>query len=395
MTFPLATLAPTVDSTGIAAPSYADIYTSLQASFQSIYGSDSYIDPDSQDGQMLAVFAQAISDCNNACIATYNQFSPSTSQGAGLSSVVKINGLARLIPTNSTVNVTIVGQAGTIITNGIVADTNGNQWNLPSTVTIPIGGSIIVTATAVESGAVTAQASTVTQIITPTLGWQTVNNASQATAGNPVESDATLRQRQSISTELPAESIIGAIYGALANLTGVTQLKIFENDTGSPDANGLPAHSIAVVIEGGDAPTIAQTIEQKKTPGTATYGTTSETVTDPVGVPVVINFFVPTQITILVNITIKALTGYTSTIGALIIANIVDYINGLGIYANNGLLSLSSIYAPAYDTGYSSTYNITALTIAISPGSPAASDLSVAFNQLPIITTPNVALTVT
>lgn len=396
-TFPLTTLGPTITSTGISIPQYSDIYTSLQASFASIYGSDAYIAPDSADGQLLAVFAQAISDCNNACVGVFNQFSPATSQGAGLSSVVKINGLQRLVPTNSTVNVAIGGTVGTTITNGIVGDTNGNQWNLPGSVLIPISGSVTVTATAVTIGALTAAPSTVTSIITPTLGWQTVINNASAVVGNPVETDAALRIRQSVSTEIAAESIVGSIYGALSNLTGVQQLKIFENDTGSTDSNGLPGHSISVVVEGGSATAIAQVIEQTKTPGTATYGSTSEIVTDPVGVPVTINFYVPTQETVLVDVTIKALSGYVSTTGTAIVNSIVQYVNGLGIYGNNGSIYLSSILAAAYNTLAPMTYNVIVsdVLIGISPAAPSPIDLTIAFNQIPIIGTGNVTLTVT
>jgi hypothetical protein len=94
-TFPLATLACTIDENGISAPSYADVLASLQASFQSIYGSDIYIEPDSQDGQWLAVLAQIINDGNQADVTSYNGYSPSYAQGAALSSQVKINGLRR------------------------------------------------------------------------------------------------------------------------------------------------------------------------------------------------------------------------------------------------------------------------------------------------------------
>lgn len=392
-TFPLPTLGPTISSTGISIPQYSDIYTSLQASFKSIYGSDAYIAPDSQDGQLLAVFAQAISDCNQAAVAVYNQFSPTTSQGAGLSSVVQINGLQREVASNSTVNVTIGGVVGTTITNGIVGDTSGNQWNLPASVLIPVSGSVVVTATAVTVGALTAAISTVTSIITPTLGWQTVVNNSAAVTGAPVETDSSLRQRQVVSTELPSQSIIGGIYGAVANLAGVTQLKVFENDTGGADSNGLPAHSISVVVQGGDAATIAQTIEKKKTPGTATYGSTSEVVTDPVGVPVTINFYVPTQDIINVALTVKGLSGYVSTTGTQIKASIASVINGLGINANAGLLNLSLLTAAAYQTSAPSTYNVTIMTAAISPAAVSNNDLTIAFNALPI--TGTVTLTVT
>ena len=75
-TYPLATLACTIGSTGISAPAYSDIVASLQASFQLIYGADSYLGPDSQDGQMLAIYAKAQDDTNQAQIAVYNSFSP-------------------------------------------------------------------------------------------------------------------------------------------------------------------------------------------------------------------------------------------------------------------------------------------------------------------------------
>ena len=65
MTTTLTTVAPTISASGITAPTYADIYAYFQAKYQAIYGTDVYIDPDSQDGQLLAVFAQAIADCNS------------------------------------------------------------------------------------------------------------------------------------------------------------------------------------------------------------------------------------------------------------------------------------------------------------------------------------------
>ena len=54
----MATLGIQILPTGPLAPSYADILQALRNSFWSIYGSDADLDDDSQDGQMLAVFAQ-------------------------------------------------------------------------------------------------------------------------------------------------------------------------------------------------------------------------------------------------------------------------------------------------------------------------------------------------
>ena len=245
-TYPLATLACTLSATGITAPSYTDILESLKASYRSIFGSDVYLEPDSQDGQWLAIIASAVNDTNAVTIATYNAFSPATAQGVGLSSVVQINGIARQIPTRSTADLTIIGTVGTVITNGVAADAAGNLWALPASVVIPISGSIVVTATCTVDGAISAAAATITTIQTPTLGWQTVNNVAGATEGAPVESDAALRLRQATSTALGAETPLKAISGAIAALPGVTRLMVYENDTGATDANGITEHSVAV-----------------------------------------------------------------------------------------------------------------------------------------------------
>ena len=392
-TYPLPTLAATVNSTGISTPAYSDILASLVASYQSIFGVDSYLSPDSQDYQLLAVFAQAIYDSNQTAVAVYNQFSPATAQGTGLSSVVKINGIRPTAATYSTVATQIIGTAGTILTNASVTDASGYSWTLPTT-TIPSGGSITVTATCTTVGAITAGAQNVT-IATPTYGWQSAAFTASASPGVAQLTDAAIRSLQSMSTAIPALSILGGLVSAIANIPSVENFAVYENDTNTTNALGLPAHSLAVVVEGGDATTITQTIERKKGIGATTVGTTSVIVTDTNGIPITIKYYIPTQVTILVNITIKALNGYVSTTGTAIETAIVTDINNLGIYANQGLLSLSLLYAAAYSAGNTTSYNITSLTIARSPSSPAAADLAIAFNELPICALANVTLTVT
>jgi uncharacterized phage protein gp47/JayE len=340
----LTTLACTIDSTGISAPAFEDILFTLQSNFQSIYGSDIYIEPDSQDGQWLSVLAQMVNDGNQADVTTYNGYSPSFAQGAALSSQVKINGLRRDVASNSSAVVEIIGQAGTQITNGVVADQNKNLWNLPSLVQIPVSGSILVTAVAQEQGTIIALAGTINQINTPTRGWQSVSNPGDATPGDPVETDAQLRQRQSVSTSLPAQTPLEAIIANVANTPGIGRNKIYENQGSATDANGLPGHSIAVVAEGGDITAIAQTIEAKKSPGTDTYGTTSVTVNDPAGVPITISFFELTEIGVLVQAKIVPLTGYVSTTATLIVNALVAYLTTFDIGQDS---MLGKLFGPA------------------------------------------------
>lgn len=388
------TLACTVNSTGITAPSYEEILAALIESFRAIYGADVYLDPSTQDFQFLAIIALAMNDVNSATIAAYNSFSPATAQGAGLSSSVKINGLTRLAPSQSTVDVTLTGTAGTVINNGVVSDQFGNQWALPNPVTIELSGSVVVTATAIEAGAIQAAPGTVVEIVTPTRGWVSVTNVLAAVAGAPSETDAALRQRQAVSTSSPAISVNGSVYGGVANLPGVQRLKLFENDTDTTNSEGLPGHSISLVVEGGDAQAIANTINLRKTPGTATYGTTSEVVEDEAGVIKTINFFRPIAVPIAIEIDIEALPGFVSTTGALIQLALVDY-NDKGDIGLDVYLSKYVAAADLPGNPLSSTFNITALRAAIKPGTPGTADLAIPFNKIATLDLADIDMTVT
>lgn len=271
--------APVVSATGIAAPTYAQIYAYLIAQYQSIFGADSYLGNDSQDGQLLAVFAQAISDANSAAVAVYNAFSPTTAQGAGLSSVVAINGLQRLVPTNSSVVLTIAGSAGAIITNGVAGDASGNSWALPTTTTIGAAGTVTVTAVCTVAGTVNAPSGTVTQILTPTFGWATVTNPAGSTNGAPVETDAALRVRQAGSVALPSVTVFEGVVASIEDVPGTTRVNGVENNTASTGGSvtaypfNVPARSTCFIIESSAAQSaLFGAIFSKMPPGIPTYG---------------------------------------------------------------------------------------------------------------------------
>lgn len=392
----ITSVAPVISATGISAPSFNDVLQYVIAKYQGIYGSDVYLGADSQDYQFLSAgIATPINDLNAAIIATYNAYSPATAQNANLSSVVKINGLTRNVPTNSTVDQIIVGQAGTIIANGVTQDANSNKWNLPATVTIPASGTITVTATCQTAGAIQAGIGTVNQIATPTYGWQTVTNATAAAAGAPVETDSQLKARQAVSTALPSRTVLEGTVGAIWAIQGVTRVTPYENDTSTTDANGVPGNKIYIVVEGGDSTAIANAIAAKKTPGTGTYGTTTITVTDAYGIAHAINFYRPTYDAITCAITLKALTGYTSTIGAAIQAAVAAYVNAVAIGgAPGGTVEWDSALAAAKSVSGSNTFRITSFALS-GPGGAGSPDVPLAFNHAGQATPASVTITVT
>ncbi|HAK4561435.1 TPA: hypothetical protein H2B82_003384 [Salmonella enterica] len=388
-------LSATVTAEGISAPDYQTILDTLTSYFQQIYGSDAYLEPDSKDGQMVALVALAIHDANNTAISVYNCFSPATGYGAALTSNVKINGIARKGATNSTVDLLLTGTAGTTITNGTVKDTNNVIWRLPASVVIGVDGTVTVTAICSNSGAVAALAGTITTINTPTRGWTSVTNPVAATVGAPAETDAELRIRQGQSVAIPSMTPFEGVDGAIANIAGVTRHKLYENDTGKTDGNGLPPHSISAIVDGGDVTEIARTIRGNKGQGVRTWGKTSVTVPDKYGNPHIISFSRPTDVPVYGKITLTVFAGYTSQIGVQIQQAVADYINRLMI---GDQVLLSRIYSPAnlgvVSGGNARYYDIQELLIGKSPEAVAAANINIAYDESASCKPENIIITV-
>ncbi|MGE5989811.1 baseplate J/gp47 family protein [Klebsiella michiganensis] len=389
-------LSATVTAEGISAPDYQTVLDTITGYFQQIYGLDAYLEPDSKDGQMIALVALAIHDANNTAISVYRSFSPATALGDALTSNVKINGITRRSATNSTVDLLLTGTVGTTITNGSVRDSNSVIWNLPATVVIGTDGTVVATATCASTGAVAALAGSITTINTPTRGWVSVTNPLAATVGVAAETDAQLRVRQSQSVALASITPFDAVDGAIANVEGVTRHKLFENDQEVTDSNGLPPHSISAIVEGGDATVIANTIRSVKGQGVTTYGTTAVIVTDKYGNPYTIRFSRPVDVPIYVSITLKALTGYSSQVGDEIKAAVAAYINSLAI---GDSVLLSRVYSPAnlgvVSGGNARYYDIMELLIGRSADDVAAANVVVAYDESVSCSADNIVLVVT
>ena len=373
---------PSIDATGCHLPAFADILSGVQAGYKGIYGQDINLDNSTQDAQWLALIALAFNDYAAAFLQAYNAYSPATAQGTGLSSIVKTNGIAREAASYSTCDLTIIGQAGRILTDAIAGDPNGNSWALPTPLTIPLSGSLVATATCLTIGAVSAAAGTITSIKTPQRGWQSVNNAGAATEGAPVETDPQIRVRDFQSTMLPSQTVLDGIIGAIAALPNVERYRAYENDTNVTDTNGIPGHTLSFIVDGGDATQICQVIASKKTPGAGTFGSVSETITDAYGIPRQIRFYRPVEPVITYLVSIKAFSGFTTDTQASIAQAMSDWTNAIGI-GNNVLLTRA--YAPALLPGStaSTLFEITGLQMARDGAVPQAADIAIAFNEAP------------
>lgn len=369
-----------VTSDGITAPSYDEILDYFQTKARSIFGSDINLDADTQDGQLIAIFTAALHDVNSQAIATYNAFGPKTAIGPALDNAVALNGLKRQQATASQVDLRLIGQAGTIITNGAALDTFENRWLLPDEVIIPVSGEITITATAEEAGAIEAVPGSINRIATPTLGWQSVTNPSAATVGVAVETDTVLRERQARSTALPSISLWEGIISSLLNIPGVVRVSGVKNDTNVPDDNGIPGHTIAMIVDGGQVSEIGETIFLKKAEGTGTYGDVETTYMDSYGFPNKVRFSRPTIVEISATLTISPAADYVTTVADEIKTRIADYINGLQIGESVNaarVLTAAIMQCPGIDDRFS----VTALTLGKNSGPQTAASIPIQWNE--------------
>ena len=389
---------PYVDSTGLHIPTYNDILEDMIAAMKQIYGDDIYLDNSSPDYQLLSIFALKQSDTLQAMAYAYNARSPETAIGTSLDSVVKLNGIKRKAASRSTCQVKITGTPFTQIVDGAVRDRAGLTWDLPSSVIIDSSGTTYTVATCRTAGAVSALAGDISQIETPTYGWVSVTNEVAAVLGNAQETDAQLRERQTISTANPSQTMLDGTKGAIAALKNVSRYAVYENDTNVSSVTednpyGLPAHSVTCVVEGGTDEDVAEAIFLHKGIGCYTNGDVTVEYTDQNDYINRVRFFRPVYKDIFVKVVIKKYTGYISTMTVKVREAVYNYLAALTIGSDVSASVLSNIITDCNPSLTKPIFGIKELKLGLSKSSMAAQDIDIGFKEIPNLAYANIEVT--
>jgi uncharacterized phage protein gp47/JayE len=269
-----------VDSTGLVVQTLTQITDQLTAQFQAIYGVDINVDPNSPDGQMLNIFAQAKIDLIDCISMVYNSFNPTVATGVVLDQRCAINGVVRKGPSYTRTQVDIT--ADQVVTlNGLdtvpnspfaVSDSTGNIFFLEETTTLVIGVNTLEFISAV-AGAVLVTNNTLTTIVTITLGVVSSNNPSAPiSVGVDEENDTQLRLRRQASVSLPSLGYLPGLIAALTAVENVVDAVVYENDTDVTDVDLIPSHSIWCIVDGGTDDAVADAIYRKRNAGCGMKG---------------------------------------------------------------------------------------------------------------------------
>lgn len=232
------------------------------------------LDPSTPDGLKIAHDAEIFYSLDETLQRAYNSKDPNKAKGLDLDIVCSLTGTTRSEGSKSNVSLSLTGTPMTVIPKGnrFESSVTGSRWETDQAVTLDTGGSATVNATCTVVGPTAADPDTITRIVDVIGGLATVNNPAPAVEGTDAQRDEQLRVTRAAAVGRPGSNQVDSMIGELYAVDSVRRVKLYENDTNSSAVSadnpyGLPAHSIAPIIDGGADEDVAMAIYLKKNPG--------------------------------------------------------------------------------------------------------------------------------
>lgn len=352
---------------------------------------------DSIIGQFNAIVCEQLADCWQQAYAASTQFDPLNAFGVALRSLVQLNGIVPAYGSETQINVTLTGTSGTVVPAGSqISDVNANTiFSLNSDVIIGSAGTGTGVATCNTLGEINPANNTIIQVLTPVYGWHNVTNTSVAVLGDDPETDNQLHIKQQRETSNTSYSQVDALYAGITNLAGVDYVRIYQNWTLETDDKGIPAKTIAAVVDGGDTEAIAN-VMWLKAPMLSNYAGNLEypvTMFDRFGLAYQITFYRPEKVPVYIDldITITDASIYPADAYDQIKQNIIDYA-AYGLNSSNGFppgspVIYSRLYTPINEVP---GFKINHLYIGTSASPTGTSDLEMDWLQVAEFTADNI-----
>lgn len=388
-------------ATGVILPDTAELRTDVENEYREAFGNDLDVSPETPQGVLITAETLARDRVvrNNAALA--NQINPNLAGGVFLDAIWALTGGERVAATPSIVrDVVLTGVPGTIVPSGSIASVGpeGAQFRLLGAVVLT-GGTGTGVFQSVELGSIPAPISSLTQIVTGVLGWETVSNPSAAEIGRDEESDiaSRIRRRQTLAVQgitLP-EAIMSGIY----TIEGVRSAVFRENVTAAPitiEGVTLGPHSVYVCVDGGTDINVARMLLRKKSIGAGWNGNTTVTVIEPFSLQEYdVKFSRPDAIPIMVRVTVRGGSSFPD-VPNLVRQAMVDYANGLqedeeGFVVGNDVSAFELASAVNREAPTIHVVNVTLSTDGVN-FSPASIDITI--EQIATLVIGDIAVTV-
>lgn len=332
-------MANTIDENGLTTDTLDESVAAITTDLKGVYGDDINVDSDSPDGQMINIFALAKMDVLDLLTQVYNSFNPDTAVGKVLDQRVAINGIQRLGGTYTTSYfaltvtkaLTLVGLDSATPDNPpaniyTIKDAEGNYFYLTTSQILAAAGSYNLQFTAEAPGKIQVVSGQTMSFVSVVSGCSAIATATRMNTveGTDEETDAALRLRRQQSVSLASSGFLESLVSAVKNISGVTYATAYENITAATDSDGIPAHGIWVIVEGGIDSDIAYAIYKKRSGGSAMKGSTVVVITRVNGVAFQIKFDRTSSENIYIKFDAKSISGAaldTTYLAEQIVAN--------------------------------------------------------------------------
>lgn len=308
-----------------------DIVLTMETQARALFGENVNLSARSPLGLFIKVVAWSISILWQLAEKVYYSAYVDDAEGVQLDKAAKNIGVVRRGPVKATGTITVTGTEGTeITTSNLTIGTKDNITFIPSeTKLIDVTGHADVAIIAVDYGVVgNVPAGTITEIITPIAGVNSITNAAATSGGRNAETDEEFRDRYYNSTSKAGASTVDSITASLLEAKDVRTAIVKQNKTMEVDSEGRPPKSIHCYVLGGDRAAVAQAIHSTKAAGIEPYGAETEIVTDASGRPQTIKFSYATVKDIYVHINLARNSKYPSDGEKLIKTEVIKYIGG-------------------------------------------------------------------
>jgi len=263
------------DSTGVTLDRRADVLARLTTLHQAVFGTSIDLSEEELFGHLMSCRSLLTAEQNEVLQSVYDGMSIANSTGVPLANNVELVGLERIAAAYSTVTLTLTSTEVTTVPAGTQYKTAaGVVFATNTALAFTAAGTDDVAATCTVVGANNAAIAEVNIIVNAVFGISTVTNAAAVTPGRARETDADLKERHTALTNTTGISSAGRIKVAVSEVTGVSDVYIYDNDTGAA-VGSVPDGYINVSTIGGADAGIAEAISINKTEGVPTYGATA------------------------------------------------------------------------------------------------------------------------
>lgn len=283
-------------------------------------------------------------------------------------------------------------QYNVVVQDGMLVITSKEHY---SSFNVSLAGNIVQTKTAkraefasLEVGVINTPVNSVNTIVTPILGWDSVNNPIPATPGSLLETDEELRERFRASKYIRANNTRDSLYSGLLEIDGVQYVRVYTNDTDLVDAIGLPPHSFMALVLGGADTDIAKVVWNNTPLGIASHGGEEVVVVSSQNLEQVVKFSRPQYTPIYVEVSLQTYGAEFPVGGEEAIKQaLVDYVN------SNQTIGGRVIYSRLFDPVNSVPgHEIEYLKIGTDPLTLAETSISLAYDEIATLDLNNITI---